>query len=55
MFTHVRAAPIRTLPKGAGECSVCEIHWWTADSTLAALFPEADAPSASLGRAATAK
>lgn len=55
MFTHVRTTPIWTLPQGAGECSMCEIYWWAANSALAALFPEADASSASPGRAAAAK
>lgn len=55
MFTHARTASVRTLPEGARERAVCEIYRRAADPALAALFPEADAPSASLGRAATAE
>lgn len=55
MSAHVRAAAVRTLPQGAGERAVCQVHRRAADPALAALLPEADAPPASTGRAAAAE
>lgn len=53
-FHQLQLSSVWALPKGAGECAVCQVHRRTADPALAALLPEAHALTASARGAAAA-
>lgn len=53
MLVYAGVATVWTFPQRASECPVCQVYWWTANITLATLFPQAYETPASSGRAAT--